>query len=102
MNLESICQLKQRKSNFEKVTGTSGLTHRSTSVRSIVQIPTVRRIIGAASETARGATLIAQEAGSPIASSSVLGITAAVANVLANIASERKGVFLVVAKGIMV
>ena len=69
---------------------------------SVVQAPTVRRIIGGAIETAPGATLIAQEADSPIVSRPVLGIAAAEANLLADIASEPEGVLGIVVEGPMV
>jgi hypothetical protein len=75
---------------------------RATRVSSVVQAPTVRRIIAGANQTAPGATLIAVEANSPVGPASILGITAAIADVLAAIASEREGVFPVVAESVVV
>jgi hypothetical protein len=74
----------------------------SDAVVSLLQGPAGRRIIGAANETASAAVMIAQETNSPIPSSSVLGIAAAEANRLTNVASEPKGVFAAVVKGPMV
>jgi len=62
----------------------------------------VGRIIGRANETAPGAALIAQEADAPILSAPVLGITAAIANLFANIAREREGMLGIVVEGVVV